>query len=196
MYKLIDANELRISECELAARLSSPIGHEPAGVEKCISELKAVSTPAFVAVRVCDVELTSLGVRIGGAEYDSSALMRVFDGCCGAVLLCATLGFGAERLLRKYSALSASLHFLADAAADALVEALCDRAEAEILGDEMHTARFSPGYADLSISCVKEILVATDAERLLGVKLSESFLCTPSKTVTAIIGIKKEDIER
>jgi hypothetical protein len=195
IYKLIDANELRPSACELAARLSSPIGHEPEGFERCIDELKAASAPTFVAASFGDLGLTSDGVRIGGVEYKSLALKRVLEGCCGAVLMCATLGFGAERLLRKWSALSPSLHFLADAAADALVEALCDRAEDEIFGTNLRTARFSPGYADLPLRYVKEILCATDAEKLLGVKLGESFLCTPSKTVTAIIGIKKEDKE-
>ncbi|MCR5275107.1 MAG: Vitamin B12 dependent methionine synthase activation subunit, partial [Clostridiales bacterium] len=49
---------------------------------------------------------------------------------------------------------------------------------------------FSPGYGDLPIEVQKEFLPLLDAERRLGITLSDSYLMSPSKSVTAIIGIE------
>jgi cobalamin-dependent methionine synthase I len=72
-----------------------------------------------------------------------------------------------------------------------MVEAAADEAEKRILGEGKHRARFSPGYADLPLSFTEEILRLTNAKRLMGITLSDTFLATPSKTVTAIIGLKE-----
>ncbi len=192
IYKEISASELVISPCELSARLSVPQGSFPKMTEEYAKLLTEKSAPAFSAVFE-DVERLNDGeLSIGGVSCESAALKKVLFGCNSALLLCATLGFGAERLLREYALRSPSAHFLLDALADALVEALCDRAEECILGNRAHSARISPGYADLPLSFTKEIVCATRAEKLLGVKLGESFLASPSKTVTAIIGVRGE----
>ena len=52
-------------------------------------------------------------------------------------------------------------------------------------------ARFSPGYGDVPISVQKEFLDSLDAGRRMGILLSESYLMSPSKSVTAIIGLEK-----
>ncbi len=212
IYSAVVSKKLVISETELSARLMTPPASFPDGLDKYISELTAVIKPAFSAVEV-DVRKPSLAeakneikapaapfgkesdtqIEIGGALCKSKALARILRGCKRAVLLCATLGFEAERYLRKACSSSPSEHFILDAAADAMAEALCDAAEAEIFGERPHAPRFSPGYADLPIEFVGEIIRLTDAEKLLGVRLTKTFLTVPVKTVTAIIGIKEED---
>ena len=52
--------------------------------------------------------------------------------------------------------------------------------------------RFSPGYGDLPLSVQPTVLAALDAQRRLGITLSSSLLMTPTKSVTAIIGMFKE----
>ena len=76
------------------------------------------------------------------------------------------------------------------ALADALIEALCDFAEAEVCSGLDTSGRFSPGYADLELSLGKEIIALTDAERTLGIKLTESGLMVPKKSVNAIIAVR------
>jgi hypothetical protein len=80
--------------------------------------------------------------------------------------------------------------FIIDALADALIEAVCDAAEEEISLGLDTTGRFSPGYGDLELSLGCEILTLCDAERLLGIKMTESALMVPKKSVSAIIAIK------
>ena len=51
-------------------------------------------------------------------------------------------------------------------------------------------ARFSPGYGDLPLEFQREIFRALDVPRRIGVSLGSSCLMSPSKSVTAIVGIK------
>ncbi len=187
----IPTSDIKIDKRELCARLSVPLGAEPCEADIPLDELRAEASAAFCAVSV-DVLCDGETVRLGDASVKSSALAAVLRGCDEAFLLSVTLGFGCERLLRKYSALSPSKHFLTDALADALLEGACDLIERRLCSELSHTSRFSPGYCDLPLSFVGEIVRMTDAARLIGVSISKTFIATPSKTVTAIIGLKKD----
>lgn len=70
------------------------------------------------------------------------------------------------------------------------IESLCN-AFVQMLRDEgMHMRpRFSPGYGDLPLAAQKEIFRALDCARHIGLSLNDSMLMSPSKSVTAIIGL-------
>ena len=51
--------------------------------------------------------------------------------------------------------------------------------------------RVSPGYGDISLTMQKDIFAILDCERKIGITLNEDLLMSPSKSVTAIAGIKK-----
>ena len=55
--------------------------------------------------------------------------------------------------------------------------------------------RFSPGYGDLPLELQKDVFRVLDCPRKIGLSLNESLLMSPSKSVTAIIGIGKGDVE-
>lgn len=194
LYGEIDAKRLKIDKRELAARLCVPISELPAEIDSVVRELAPTANAAYSAVEV-DVAADGDTLTLGGFSVASAALSRVLSECTRAVLLTVTLGRGSERFLRGRAAISPSEHFLADAVADAMVEAAADEAERCIFGGAEHTLRFSPGYSDLPLEFVSRIVEMTDAERLLGVTLSRTYLATPSKTVTAIIGIKGDKKE-
>lgn len=190
LYGEIDLKSLRLDLNELAARLGVPVNEIPTDIEQVWRELAAVSGAAFCAERV-DVKCADGAVHLGNLAVKSAALLRVLSGCSRAVLLTVTLGHGAERFLRGRAMLGTLRHFLADAVADAAIEAAADFAQKEVLGAGGHTARFSPGYADFHLSFVRDIVDLTGAGRL-GISVSREFLMTPTKTVCAVIGIKKE----
>ena len=97
-----------------------------------------------------------------------------------------------DRLILKLANISPRDAFVIDAMADALIEALCDYAEARVCEGLSTTGRFSPGYGDLELSLGKEIISLTDAERTLGIKLTLGGLMVPKKSVNAIIAIRNE----
>ena len=56
--------------------------------------------------------------------------------------------------------------------------------------------RFSPGYGDLSLEMQRDIFRVLDCPRKIGLTLNESLLMSPSKSVTAIIGISGEEYQQ
>ena len=85
----------------------------------------------------------------------------------------------------------------ADAAGTAAVEELCDelcrRLEKKSNdAGECTISRFSAGYGDLSIEYQKDIVNLLEPKKHIGVSLSMGGMMTPTKTVTAIVGIKNK----
>ena len=76
------------------------------------------------------------------------------------------------------------------AMADALIESLCDQAEASITKGFDTVPRFSPGYADLPLHVGVEIVRLLSAETHLGIRFTESGLMVPKKSVSAIVCVK------
>ena len=143
-----------------------------------------------VAYRTLPVTIAEDNVRIGNLSLTSHSLATCLSGAREAILLAATVGIGIDRLLLRYSRLSPVRALLAQAIGaervEALLAAFTEEREAEAL---RLTRRFSPGYGDLPLSCQRELLPLLDAERLLGITLGDSLLMTPTKSVTAIVGI-------
>ena len=123
-------------------------------------------------------------------------LMERLSDCEGALLFAATVGVGMDRLIARYSRVSESRALLYQAIGSERVEALCDAFEADVRADflkngKVATPRFSPGYGRLPLEMQRTVFSLLDCQRKIGVSLSDSLLMSPSKSVTAFIGIKK-----
>lgn len=117
---------------------------------------------------------------------------RMLAQCDQAVLLVCTLGAQFDTLLHTQQARDMSRAVMLDACGSAWVEAGCDAAEQELktrFPERYLTDRFSPGYGDLPLTLQPGICAALDAQRRLGVTVTESLLLNPAKTVTAVIGL-------
>ena len=60
----------------------------------------------------------------------------------------------------------------------------------EISNEKTTVPRFSAGYGDFSLEFQRNICDALDCQRKIGITLQESLIMLPTKSVTAIIGIK------
>lgn len=131
---------------------------------------------------------------LGFAELSSDSLMRNLQGCDRIVLFGATIGLGLDRLISRYSRIQPARALLLQAIGAERIEALCDVFCAEIryhaAADGLRAApRFSPGYGDFPLSLQKEIFQVLDCSRKIGLTLNDSLFMSPSKSVTAIIGL-------
>ncbi len=127
----------------------------------------------------------------------SKDLKRNLENCEGVIIFAATIGAGIDRLIRRYERTQVATGLLLQGIGAERVEALVDFFNAEVnekaekAGLKAHP-RYSPGYGDLPITVQPEVLQLVDAQRRLGIALNESFLMSPSKSVTAIIGFEPE----
>ena len=138
------------------------------------------------------VSVSEYTIRFPFAEADSVSLSRHLSGFSEAVVFAATVGIELDRLIMKYSRLSPSRALCFQAIGAERIEALCDLFCRELKSDFSITSpRFSPGYGDFSLYFQKELFKALDCPRKIGLSLNSALLMSPSKSVTAIIGVKQ-----
>jgi len=138
-------------------------------------------------VRLRDTALTLSG----------ESMRRHLHGARAVGVLAVTLGMADERELRRLALTDDLGHVIFDAASTTLVERAADAAEAEVVRQAQERGlftnfRFSPGYGDLSMQTQPVLLASLDAQRRLGITLSKTLLMTPTKSVTAIVGLFQE----
>lgn len=164
-----------------------------AQVEAVAAELTAGIVPRYsyrvfpLARSGSDFILTGTDVILTGSLAEG-----MLAQCHQAALLACTLGAKFDRLLTQTQARDMSRAVILDACGGALVEAGCDRAEAELkarLDGQYLTDRFSPGYGDLPLTLQKTLCAALEADKRLGLHVTESLMLDPVKSVTAVIGI-------
>ncbi len=166
-----------------------------ARAEEMLALLREKCPPKF-RWKLFPLERAEGGVALaGGFTACGGMAEKMLADCHHAAVLVCTLGAGLDRLLATEQARDMARAALMDACASALVEEGCDAAEVEIrahLPGKYLTDRFSPGYGDLPLSLQPALLAATDAARRLGVQAAASYLLSPMKSVTAILGVADE----
>lgn len=127
-------------------------------------------------------------------KINSKNLSDNLSGCDKAVVFCATIGIEYDIILQKYLRLSPSKSLILQGIGAERVERLANvfNKEITLLSPFGTKPRFSPGFGDFPLSFQKEIFSLLECEKKIGVTLNSSYLMTPSKSVTAIIGIKKQ----
>ena len=167
--------------------------------DSCAAALQTVVEPRHVR-RVLPLEWVSADrFRIEGMDVVSRNLSRNLRGCSEVCLMAATLGLGPDRLVQRAEALGKmSRAVILQAAAAAMIEAYCDDVNEEIRMEAASKGlflrpRFSPGYGDFSLEHQTELFRILEVQKKIGVTLTGSLLMMPSKSVTAVIGLSKEN---
>lgn len=149
-----------------------------ARIDKLEAEVLAASRPVSKRLKL----------TVSDLPFTSVDLSRRLKDAKEAYLFAATLGHDVDRLIRKYAALSAADLLIVQAIAATAIERYIDDETAS--WKEELLPRYSPGYGDLPLDVQPTFLRTLDPKGTLGITLTETFLMIPSKSVTAIIGIK------
>lgn len=162
-------------------------------IGRSFAELEETAQKRIVWKRM-EAKVTGEKIMIGPMEIASRSLSRNLKGCEEAVLLGATLGAQTDLLLRRHSRTDMAGAVVLQACAAALLEEYLDGWQdemTEVLAREGRypRPRFSPGYGDFSISHQGEILQILDASKRIGLSMTESCMLTPTKSVTALMGL-------
>ena len=134
------------------------------------------------------------GLYAGALPLEGKDIAAHLEGCTHALLFGATLGAGVDALLRRTQVLDMAEAVVLDAAANVLIEEYADRAEEELRqtmrgAGFFMTGRFSPGYGDFPISVQRELIRLLDGPGKIGLTVGESFLMSPHKSITAVLGL-------
>ena len=153
---------------------------------ECEKEILSAIKPAFLYK---EISLENSEFVLG------NSIKKHLDKCTMGVIFCSTLGIATDNLIRRLQIENMAKAVIIDAMASVLIEEVCDNAEKEILSKYPNfysTTRFSPGYGDYPIFLQKNFLSLLDAPKKIGLCTNDSYFLTPSKSVTAIIGLSKE----
>ena len=119
--------------------------------------------------------------------------------CEKAVIMCATIGIEADKLIRRTQITDMAKAVVLDAMGGVAVEQVCNKVD-QLVAEEFpvfySTWRFSPGYGDYPIELQKEFLSLLDAPRKIGLCTNDNYILTPMKSVTAITGLSSTPIEK
>ena len=191
--KIYDAPEINVKEILRYAGARGEMPELKPLISECLAEAKDKLT-----YKVCYRQLSVIDngdfLDLSFATTASNDLRKNLRGCESVVLFGATIGLGIDRLIAKYSSVSPVKALLFQAICAERIESLCDTFNSEIKAEHMAVGkatrpRFSPGYGDFPIEMQRKIFDALDCAKNIGLTLNGSMLMSPSKSVTAIIGI-------
>lgn len=161
-------------------------------IDRAFSELEKAAVPRSIC-RVFDMEESDGAISVETMLIRSRSLERNLKGCKKVVLLGATLGIEVDQMIRRASITDMSYALVLQACAASLLEEFCDLKQLEI-GRELEKEelylrpRFSPGYGDFDIHYQEPIMRMLDCAKTIGLTMTDGYVMSPTKSVTAIIG--------
>lgn len=163
-------------------------------IQESFEELGRISEPKCVYRIFTLSDVGEDELQICNMKIKSKSLHKNLKGCKQVVLFGTTLGITVDRQIRTYEFTDMARAVVMQACAAASLEEYCDKMQERIaqeLAEEnlYLRPRFSPGYGDFSILHQREILTMLEASKRIGLAMTEGYMLTPTKSVTALIGV-------
>ncbi|NLO38920.1 MAG: methionine synthase [Ruminiclostridium sp.] len=176
--------------------------HTKSQIEKWITQARGLCDMTVVYRILPVIHVHENGVQLAeGIEFPGKSLARLLMHSTSAVLMAATSGHKiTDEIQRLQQTGEMSKALVYDAAASEITDAGLDWLAAFIRrpltsqGQSLTHMRFSPGYGDLGLENQQTLVQTLELDKW-GVKLTESYILTPEKTVTAIMGIEAPSAE-
>ncbi|SNU06149.1 Vitamin B12 dependent methionine synthase, activation domain [Lachnospiraceae bacterium] len=199
--------------------ITEPDEHLNALIDECIKELQEKAVPRSVyrtfpiiwrevtgtegiGTERTSAEETSADkmCEFAGIKVSSGNLLKNLKGCSEIVMLAVTIGPQADMLVRRSEVRDMLKAYTYQAVGAAMVEAWCDEINDRIVNEARERGlyarpRFSPGYGDFPLEVQKDFEKILDMPKSIGVTLSDSLLMTPTKSVTAVIGLSDKNMD-
>ena len=162
-------------------------------VSEAFSKLTACVEPRCVWGRFPILRYDG-GFELEGAYIYSNDIARLTAKSDECILLAATLGHEVDRQITLAQQKNMLDGVALDACASVMVDAYIDdlvmnEVVPRLQEGEKLTHRFSPGYGDLNMSVIEDILAILNAYKRIGLSVTKSLMMSPLKSVTAIIGV-------
>ncbi len=166
-------------------------------LDACLAEAEPILKPGVCWLRL-SVAVEHDVCQIGSVSIASRDLAKNLADCREVVVFAATVGPALDRLITRYGVVSPARAVLLQALGAERAEALCDvfcKELSEQTGMGLRP-RFSPGYGDLPLETQRTIFSLLTPMRHIGLSLTESLLMSPTKSVTAFVGLTEEKTQK
>ncbi len=182
----------------LGLRGSKPDKRTAEAVNGVKAEVISSISPKSVYKEVDFKRLSDSELSADGVIFKSVKLVEHLRNSDRLLVFAATLGVEGDIILKKYMLSYPAKAVIAQAVLAAATECYCDEVCKKISRAEQKNGyylrpRFSPGYSDFDLTEQKKIFSILDIYKRIGVSLSDSCLMSPSKSVTAFIGLSKDE---
>ena len=166
-------------------------------LDDCLKEAENVFSFSVCYIE-CPVSFCDGFIDFSFTKTESKNLAKNLASCQQVVLFAATIGIGLDRLVSRYTKISPARALLLNAIGTERIESLCDTFCSSLSEEKekeglFTVPRYSPGYGDLPLNFQTEIFSVLDPSRKIGLSLNKSLLMSPSKSVTAIVGLSRCD---
>ena len=169
-------------------------------IEDLINETKNIIRPKATyqqfAVEVGKTNLVLAGTNV---ELIGKDIARHLKDSTQCIVLATTLGWEIEQKINYYKRFDLTKSVVLDVCASVAIESYTDEIELEIraLALEQNygiTYRYSPGYGDFPITSQRMIVRSLEADKRIGLTVTEDSILLPRKSITAIIGLQDRAI--
>ena len=184
-----NSNMVLINKNELTARLGTNVDIESPIIKQLIDKFNESVTYRYAFIKV-PFKYENGICYFENESIRSNTLTRVLQNSNEAFLLAVTAGITIDQLINRASIQNPVEMFYIDAIASAGIESYIDYVNNLICNGLNVTKRFSPGYADFPIEFQKYLLNRLSAKESIGIMLSDDCFMIPTKSITAVIGIK------
>lgn len=162
-------------------------------LDECERELLAAARPRFVW-RIFDIARSEGGLSLSGCDFSlfGNDIARHLDGCSKAAITAATLSADTDRLLRRLQLSDSVKGVAADALASVFAEETSEEARRAVLAETegmSATWCYAAGYGDFPLETARQLLIAVDAERRIGLSCTGSNMLTPQKSIVGVVGL-------
>lgn len=169
-------------------------------IDECIDEIKKYVSLKYI-FKVFDIVKSIQGVEVLNSNLilegrDIKEHLKYSKQC---VVMAVTLGNLVDAKIRYYEKFNLTKALILDACATTIIESACDEIQEEIRKEALKTNlgityRYSPGYGDFPIDIQKNILDILEAQKKIGLSVTENSILIPRKSVTAVIGFQDRNI--
>lgn len=149
-------------------------------------------------VEIYPIEFYGAGkMKIGPLKIKSLVLEKNLQDSSAVCLLGATLGIAVDQLIHRLEFSSHSDQLITDAICAEVIETgtnwLCK--ELDKIAREHHLKafpRFSPGFGDYNLENQRPLIEALNLPKEIGISLTQENMMVPTKSVTALMGLKPD----
>ena len=162
-------------------------------IEDSFHELTRIAERKYIS-QIYDLYIKDDNLLVvENVEISSRSLYTNLKDCKQVVLFAATLGTEVDRLVRKTQIVDMAKAVVVQACATTLLEEYCDELQCEV-AEQLQQGkylrpRFSPGYGDFCISHQRDFISLLNTPKAIGLSMTDSYMLTPTKSVTAVMGI-------